>query len=83
MEPVFALTDTYALMAHGDKEVKEAGLEMAVALDILMDRVGMLMDLEFFDVTSTARVGKIAAGLKNLVVGKMVNREEKDAANDK
>ena len=73
--PVFAMSDAYTLMAHGDKEVATAGAEMVQAIDILMDRVAMLADMEFVDVTSAARMGKIAAGLKNLVVGKMVNRK--------
>ena len=79
LEPVFKVSDTYALMAHGDKDVIVAGAEMAEAIDILMDRVAMLADLELWDVASSARVGKIAAGLKNLVVGKMVNYATEDA----
>lgn len=79
LEPVFRISDAYALMAHGDREITVAGIEMTEAIDILMDRVAMLMDLEFWDVASCARVGKILAGLKNLVVGKMVNYAPEDA----
>ncbi|MBQ3441589.1 hypothetical protein IJG27_04785 [Candidatus Saccharibacteria bacterium] len=78
LEPVFKISDAYTLMAHGDREIHASGVEMAEALDILMDRVAMLSDLEFWDVATCARVGKIAAGLKNLVVGKMVNRGEEE-----
>ncbi|MBR0424284.1 hypothetical protein IJI79_02195 [Candidatus Saccharibacteria bacterium] len=71
--PVFAITDTYALMAHGDMDVREAGEKMVVNIDILMDRMSMIMDLQLLEISSMARMGKIAAGLRNLVVGKMVN----------
>ena len=73
LEPVFEISDAYALMAHGDMGVASAGIKMRDELDILLDRVAMVADLELFSVTSAARVGKIAAGLKNLVVGKMIN----------
>lgn len=80
--PVFKITDTYALMAHGDMDVAEAGFLMVRDIDILMDRVGMMLDLKLFDVTSTARIGKIMAGLRKLVVGKMINKEA-DKEDDK
>ena len=78
LDPVFAISDAYTLMAHGDIEVISAGVRMVEEIDILMDRVAMLSDMEFWDVAACARVGKIAAGLKNLVVGKMVNCETED-----
>ncbi len=80
LKPVFRLADLNALIQHGDIELAEGGKEMIKAIDILYDRVKMVEGLDLWELSSCARVGKMAAGLRNLVVGKIVNKG-KDEAN--
>ena len=78
LKPVFRLADLNTLMQHGDMETLEAGKEIVKAVDILYDRIKMVEGLGLWELSSCARLGKLAAGLRQQVVGKIINKAENE-----
>ena len=78
LEPVLMLADAYTLMAHGEETELVAAKTMMRGLDILMDRILTLGDLQLWDVSTCARVGKMAAELRILIKGKIINKLTND-----
>ena len=82
LEPAFSVANTYTMMAHGEKPELEAAGAMMEELDILMDRVLTLGDLQLWDISTCARVGKMAAELRVLVKGKIINKASSNEAKE-
>ena len=69
MEPVFEIMALYDKTVSGLVEEREAAYEMLGWLNILRDRVSMMVDLELWDVISSARVGEVLAEFNNAIKG--------------
>ncbi len=69
MEPVFEIMAFYDKTVSGLVEEREAAYEMLGWLNILRDRVSMMVDLELWDVISSARVGEVLAEFNNAIKG--------------
>lgn len=74
LDPVFEMADQYAMMAHGDADELECAKKMVKAVDVLMDRILMMCDLQIWDVSTGARLGKTAGELNILLKGKIINK---------
>lgn len=82
IEPIFEIMALYDKVVSGVIDDEVAAYEMLTWLNILRDRVSMLMDLELWDVISSARVGEILAEFNNAIKGefKEIFKGEGDAA---
>lgn len=76
VDTLMELVETYSQMAHGDIEELEGGKRMLLKLDMLLAEISMMSELQLWDVAACIRAASIAAGAKQLIKGKIVNKYE-------
>lgn len=69
IEPIFEIMALYDKVVSGVVDDEVAAYEMLTWLNVLRDRVSMVMDLELWDVITCARVGEILAEFNNSIKG--------------
>lgn len=83
LDPIFALVDTYAMMTHDSMDELEAAEEILKQTAIMRERVSLMQELQLWEVSTCAKIGKILAEINMLVKGKIINKKKKNEAKNK
>lgn len=78
LNPVFLLVDTYAMMTHDCMDEVEAANEILKQASIMRERVSLMQELQLWEVSTCAKIGKILAEINILTKGKIINKHKKD-----
>lgn len=76
IKSLMVLVRSYTQMAHGDIEQMEAAREMLLETDMLMAEVSIFNELKIWEVSTCLRVGEIVVGLRQLIKGRIINKEQ-------
>jgi len=70
------LVKNYSQMAHGDVEPKVGAKAMMLETDMILEEISLFNELKIWEVSACSRVGSVVVGLRQLLKGKILNKED-------
>lgn len=76
IDSMMKITTAYMQMTHGEVEELEGARILMLALDEILSEVSMFNELRIWEVSACIRVCDIVVGAKQLIKGKIINKNE-------